>query len=151
MVPQEQFGFARREVISTAAVRPERSRGQWHQERKKERWFLWIFKNLFKKKEKEEVDTTEYTQPKASDDFDYVENDSIKQHQQDSIRAAQPAEKKGLFKKKKKDEAPLDEAVPAEKPKKKRREKAPDMDAVSEPEKDAVKEDAEEEEEVESF
>ena len=118
---------------------------------KKKGGFFGFFKNLFKKKEKEEVDTTEYTQPKASDDFDYVENDSIKQHQQDSIRAAQPAEKKGLFKKKKKDEAPLEEAVPAEKPKKKRREKAPDMDAVSEPEKDAVKEDAEEEEEVESF
>ena len=117
---------------------------------KKKAGFFAFFKNLFKKKEKEEIDTVEHTQPKASDDFDYVENDSIEQHQKDSIRAAQPAEKKGLFKKKKKDEAPLDEAVPAEKPKKKKREKKPDTDVTPEPEKDAVKEDAEEED-VESF
>ena len=117
---------------------------------KKKAGFFGFFKNLFKKKEKEEIDTTEHTQPKASDDFDYVENDSIEQHQKDSIKAAQPAEKKGLFKKKKKDEAPLDEPVPAEKPKKKKREKKPETDTTAEPEKDAVKEDAEEED-VESF
>jgi hypothetical protein len=116
---------------------------------KKKAGFFGFFKNLFKKKQKEEVDTTEHTQPKASADFDYVENDSIQQHQQDSIRAAQPVEKKGLFKKKKKDEAPLDDAVPAEKPKKKKREKKP-AEPTSEPEKDAVKEDAEEED-VDSF
>ena len=113
---------------------------------KKKAGFFAFFKNLFKKKEKEEIDTTEHTQPKASDDFDYIENDSIRQHQQDSIKAAQPAEKKGLFKKKKKkeDDATLDEAAPVEPPKKK--EKKPKVDPATEPE-----EDAEEEENVDSF
>ena len=113
---------------------------------KKKAGFFGFFKNLFKKKEKEETDTTEHTQPKASDDFDYIENDSIRQHQQDSIKAAQPVEKKGLFKKKKKkeDEATLDEAAPVETPKKK--EKKPKVDPTTEPE-----DDAEEEEDVDSF
>jgi len=113
---------------------------------KKKAGFFGFFKNLFKKKEKEEIDTTEHTQPKASDDFDYIENDSIRQHQQDSIKAAQPVEKKGLFKKKKKkeDEAALDEAAPVETPKKK--EKKPKVDPTTEPE-----DDAEEEEDVDSF
>ncbi len=114
---------------------------------KKKAGFFAFFKNLFKKKEKEEIDTTEHTQPKASDDFDYIENDSIRQHQQDSIKAAQPTEKKGFFKKKKKkeDDATLDEASPVETPKKK--EKKPKVDPATEPEDDAE----EEEENVESF
>ena len=113
---------------------------------KKKAGFFAFFKNLFKKKEKEEIDTTEHTQPKASDDFDYIENDSLRQHQQDSIKAAQPAEKKGFFKKKKKkeDDATLDEAAPVESPKKK--EKKPKVDPATEPE-----DDAEEEEDVDSF
>jgi len=115
---------------------------------KKKAGFFAFFKNLFKKKEKEEIDTTEHTQPKASDDFDYIENDSIRQHQQDSIKAAQPAEKKGFFKKKKKkeDDATLDEAAPVEPPKKK--EKKPKVDPATEPEDDAEEE---EEENVDSF
>ena len=114
---------------------------------KKKAGFFGFFKNLFKKKEKEQIDTTEHTQPKASDDFDYVENDSIRQHQQDSIKAAQPAEKKGFLKKKKKkeDDATLDEAPPLENPKKK--EKKPKVDPATEPEEDAE----EEEENVDSF
>src|SRR5688572_17868946 len=114
---------------------------------KKKAGFFGFFKNLFKKKEKEAIDTTEHTQPKASDDFDFVENDSIRQHQQDSIRAAQPAEKKGFLKKKKKkdDDATLDEAAPVENPKKK--EKKPKVDPATEPEEDTE----EEEEDVESF
>ena len=114
---------------------------------KKKAGFFAFFKNLFKKKEKEEIDTTEHTQPKASDDFDYIENDSIRQHQQDSIKAAQPTEKKGFFKKKKKkeDDATLDEAAPVETPKKK--EKKPKVDPATEPEDDAE----EEEENVDSF
>ncbi len=114
---------------------------------KKKAGFFGFFKNLFKKKEKEQIDTTEHTQPKASDDFDYVENDSIRQHQQDSIKAAQPAEKKGFLKKKKKkeDDAALDEAPPLENPKKK--EKKPKVDPAAEPEEDTE----EEEENVDSF
>src|SRR5688500_2352753 len=115
---------------------------------KKKAGFFAFFKNLFKKKEKEVADTTEHTQPKASDDFDFVENDSIRQHQQDSIRAAQHTEKKGLFKKKKKDDDLSEDVVPADKPKKKR-EKKPKVDASTEPEEDPLKEEAEEEEEEE--
>lgn len=118
---------------------------------KKKAGFFGFFKNLFKKKQKEEVDTVDHTQPKASDDFDYIENDSIRQHQQDSIKAAQPVEKKGFLKKKKKDEATLDEAAPIEPPKRKKKEKKPKVDPPTEPKQDDVTEDAEEEEEVESF
>ena len=118
---------------------------------KKKKGFLGFFKNLFKKKEPEVTDTTDvYIQPKASDDFDYVENDSIRQHQQDSIRAAQPPEKKGLFKKKKKEDPSSEDVVPAEKPKKKR-EKKSKVDAIEEPKDDPLEEEAEEEEDVESF
>ena len=64
----------------------------------KKKGFFGFFKNLFKKKEKEAVDSTDQqVQPTPVDDFDFVENDSIRQHQQDSIRAAQPAQKKGAF------------------------------------------------------
>jgi len=100
---------------------------------KKKKGFFGFFKGLFKKKEQEPIDSTEQMQPKSSDDFDFVENDSIRQHQQDSIRAAQPAEKKGFLKrKKKKEEAPAEEEItPVEEPKNKRREKKPkDEDAT---------------------
>ncbi len=64
----------------------------------KKKGFFGFFKNLFKKKEKEAADSTDQqVQPTPVDDFDFVENDSIRQHQQDSIRAAQPAQKKGAF------------------------------------------------------
>ena len=116
---------------------------------KKKAGFFGFFKNLFKKKEKEPVDTTEQMQPKPIDDFDFVENDSIRQHQQDSIRAAQPAEKKGLFKKKKKKEASSEDVVPADEPKKKR-EKKPKVDATAAPEEEDPLE-QEEEEDVDSF
>ena len=116
---------------------------------KKKAGFFGFFKNLFKKKEKEPVDTTEQIQPKPIDDFDFVENDSIRQHQQDSIRAAQPAEKKGLFKKKKKKEASSEDVVPADEPKKKR-EKKPKVDATAAPEEEDPLE-QEEEEDVDSF
>jgi hypothetical protein len=104
--------------------------------KKTKKGFFGFFKNLFKKKEKESVDSTELqTQPKPIDDFDYIENDSIRQYQQDSIRAAQPQEKKGtlsFLKKKKKADKPAKE--PAEKPKKDRREKRPKDDTEPEEE-----------------
>ena len=90
----------------------------------KKKGFFGFFKNLFKKKETESLDSTEQqTAPKPIDDFDYVENDSIRQHQQDSIKAAQPQEKKGisLFKKKGKKEDTKEE-----KPKRKRKEEPAD-------------------------
>lgn len=109
---------------------------------KKKKGFFGFFKNLFKKKEKEAIDSTELqTQPKPIDDFDYIENDSIRQHQQDSIRAAQPPEKKGTFSflKKKNNADTSDEVAPVEeKPKKKRREKKPKDDVVTEPEEEPI-------------
>jgi hypothetical protein len=119
----------------------------------KKKGFLGFFKNLFKKKEKVPTDTTEQQVPtKPADDFDYIENDSIRQHQQDSIRAAQPPEKKGAFsflKKKKKDDAANGEAEPDEqKPKKKRKEEEPKEDVVLPPKDEPIIED---EEETDSF
>jgi hypothetical protein len=107
----------------------------------KKKGFFGFFKNLFKKKEKEQVDTTEQeVQPKPIDDFDYVENDSIRQHQQDSIKAAQPSEKKGAFSfLKKKDKGKKQDASKEEedKPKKKRREKNVSDEAETKPEEEA--------------
>jgi hypothetical protein len=115
---------------------------------KKKKGFFGFFKGLFKKKEQAPVDSTEQMQPKTSDDFDYVENDSIRQRQQDSIRAAQPEEKKGFLKrKKKKEEAPTEEEITPvdEKPKNKRREKKPKEDDANKPEDDPIVDDEEDE------
>ncbi len=118
----------------------------------KKKGFAGFFKNLFKKKEKVPTDTTEQqTPPKPADDFDYIENDSIRQHQQDSIRAAQPPEKKGAFsflKKKKKADANKDAEPDEQKPEKKRKEEEPKDDVVLPPEDEPLIED---EEETDSF
>lgn len=119
----------------------------------KKKGFLGFFKNLFKKKEKEAVDSTDQqVQPAPIDDFDFVENDSIRQHQQDSIRAAQPAEKKGalsfLKKKDKKDDAKNND----QKPKRKRKEK-PAEDVILPPQEEPIEDDTiiEDDEETDSF
>ncbi len=114
----------------------------------KKKGFFGFFKNLFKKKEKEPADTTDQqTTPKPIDDFDYIENDSIRQHQQDSARAAQPPQKKGAFsflkKKDKKEETESEER----KPKRKRKEKPAD-DVILPPEDEPILDD---DEETESF
>ena len=117
--------------------------------KKTKKGFFGFFKNLFKKKEKEPVDSTELQiQPKPIDDFDYIENDSIRERQQDSIRAAQPPEKKGTFSfLKKKNKATN---APEEKPVKNRREKRPkEDDAPTEPEDEEPV--AEEEEEMDDI
>jgi hypothetical protein len=119
----------------------------------KKKGFLGFFKNLFKKKEKEPVDSTDQeVQPAPIDDFDYVENDSIRQRQQDSIRAAQPTQKKGAFsilkkKNKKSDSEPKDQ-----KPKRKRKEKPAD-EVVLPPKEEPIEDDLiiEDDEETDSF
>jgi hypothetical protein len=106
----------------------------------KKKGFFGFFKNLFKKKEKEAIDSTEQqVQPTPIDDFDFVENDSIRQHQQDSIRAAQPAQKKGAFSilKKKNKKKDGDE----NRPKRKRRDESPADDAVLPPEQEPIEDD----------
>lgn len=115
----------------------------------KKKGFVGFFKNLFKKKEKEPTDTTEQqTLPKPIDDFDYIENDSIRQHQQDSIRAAQPPQKKGALSfLKKKEESPNRNAEPEnQKPKKKK--KKPKDEVILPPEDKPIVDD---DEETESF
>ncbi len=121
---------------------------------KEKKGFFGFFKNLFKKKEKEPVDTTEQQiKPKPADDFDFVEDDSVRQAQQDSIKASQPAEKKGtlsFLKKKDKDDADESDeeiATPQEKPKRKRKEKKPKTEVADEPVDEAI---VEEEEDADS-
>lgn len=109
-----------------------------------------FFRNLFKKKQKEPVDSTDQQiQPPPVDDFDFIENDSIRQRQNDSIRAAQPSQKKGAFqflkkKNKAKNSAP---AKQEERPKRKRNDR--DEAPVLPPEDDPIIN--EDEEETESF
>ena len=120
----------------------------------KKKGFFGFFKNLFKKKEKEAADTTDQqVQPPPIDDFDFVENDSIRQAQQDSIRAAQPAQKKGalsIFKKKDKKKG-----EPEDPKQRRRKEDAPaaDDEVILPPRQEQKDDDLiiEDEDETESF
>lgn len=120
----------------------------------KKKGFFGFFKNLFKKKEKEAADTTDQqVQPPPIDDFDFVENDSIRQAQQDSIRAAQPAQKKGalsIFKKKDKKKG-----EPEDRKQRRRKEDAPaaDDEVILPPRQEQKDDDLiiEDEDETESF
>jgi hypothetical protein len=119
----------------------------------KKKGFLGFFKNLFKKKEKEAVDSTDQeVQPAPIDDFDYVENDSIRQRQQDSIRAAQPAQKKGAFSILKKKNKKRDSEANDQKPNRKRKEKPAD-DVILPPKEEPIEDDLiiEDDEETDSF
>jgi hypothetical protein len=90
--------------------------------KKKKQGFLGFFKNLFKKKNKEAVDSTELQPPpKAADDFDYIDEDTTRQ--QETVQPP-PPEKKGLFRKKNKTPSEEEQVTPPEeKPKRKKREK----------------------------
>ena len=119
----------------------------------KKKGFLGFFKNLFKKKEKEAVDSTDQeVQPAPIDDFDYVENDSIRQRQQDSIRAAQPAQKKGAFSILKKKNKKGDAKTKDQKPKRNRKEEPAD-EGILPPEEKPIEDDLiiEDDEETDSF
>jgi hypothetical protein len=110
----------------------------------KKKGFLGFFKNLFKKKEKEPVDTTQQqVQPAPVDDFDFIENDSIRRHQQDSIKAAQPAEKKGAFSFLKKKDKKADEK-PEKQNRKDKRKEQPAEEVILPPEDEPIVEDDEE-------
>ncbi len=85
-----------------------------------------FFKNLFKKKNKEEVDSTAIPVPPA-EEFDFVDENA--EAPAPAADQQEPQEKKGLFSKKKKQKAEQAEveAAPApeeKKPKKKQKEKA---------------------------
>lgn len=83
-----------------------------------------FFKNLFKRKKKDEADTTEFTPP-PRDEFDFVDEDSVRAASGPAAPA--PAKKKkGFFsflKKKDKSVDPATGEAPAEKPKKPKKEK----------------------------
>jgi hypothetical protein len=100
--------------------------GKKPKNQKKKKGFLGFFKNLFKKKNKEVIDSTEIQAPaKPVDDFDYIDEEDTPQ---DSVKAEPPKEKKAPFsflKKKKKTSPPTDEEPAEERPKKKKKEKQP--------------------------
>jgi hypothetical protein len=89
-----------------------------------------FFKNLFKRKKKDKIDSTEIViPPKPKDDFDYIdENDSTQTQEQTQ---PEPQKKKGMFsflkKKEKTAEVGPAEAEPV-KEKKKKKEKKPKVD-----------------------
>jgi len=97
--------------------------------KKEKKGFFGFFKNLFKRKNKEKIDSTTLQTPvKTEDDFDYV--DTV-QTEKPSVETAQP-KKKGFFsflKRKDKVDKPeeqvqeADDAVTVEKPAKKKKEK----------------------------
>ncbi len=105
---------------------------------KKKKGFFGFFKNLFKKKNKEAVDSTQTPAPvKPADDFDYIDEDE--ETKKDSVTTEAPKEKKGplSFLKKKKKTSP---AAEEEKPKKKKREKQPKREEPIEEEPAEVEE-----------
>jgi hypothetical protein len=103
-----------------------------------------FFKNLFKRKKKDEVDSTAITiPPKPEDDFDYI--DEEEQTQATEQIQEEPQKKKGLFKKKDKAQEPEAEVGPEEqkpaKEKKKKKEKKPKIDNGDTPKEQEEEED----------
>jgi hypothetical protein len=103
-----------------------------------------FFRNLFKRKKKEPVDSTAIEiPPKPADDFDYIDEDE--QAQPKEQVQEEPQKKKGMFsflKKKEKTEAEVgpDEEQPA-KEKKKKKEKKPKVDNGDAPKEQEEEED----------
>jgi len=110
---------------------------------KKEKKKGGFFKNLFRKKNKDAVDSTAINAPKVSDgdDFDYIDEDEQKAQaaQAQGQPAEAPKKKKGLFKKKDKTEVTGQPA--AEKPKKKKKEKKAKKQDEAKPEANKEEED----------
>jgi len=91
---------------------------------KKEKKKGGFFKNLFRKKHKDEVDSTTIApKPKAEDDFDYVDEDEQAQAAQQQAQPAEAPKKKGLGLFKKKPKTSTGDQPAEEKPKKKKKDK----------------------------
>jgi len=115
------------DVRLTQASQKEEKTAKKKKEKKEKKGF---FKNLFKRKKKDEADSTTIQAPaKAADDFDNVEEGEPTQEQEGV--ETQPEEKKGLFRKKKKT-AEVEAEPQPEKEKKKKRNKKPKVDATPE-------------------
>lgn len=102
-----------------------------------------FFKNLFKKKEKEQpADSVAAPEPR-DDDFDYVDEEEQQQQVQSQLAQPEP-EKKGLFGRKKKKEARPEADEPEKPAKKKKEKKAKKKKDEDQPEEEAPAEEKEE-------
>jgi hypothetical protein len=105
-----------------------------------------FFKNLFKRKKKEDADTTELAPP-PKDEFDFVDTTGVENTAGPQLQQEKKKEKKGFFsflkKKDKSDKAAAPDDQPADKPKKekKRKKKKKDEAPVEEEKKEEEKDD----------
>jgi hypothetical protein len=105
------------------------AKGEKEKSGKKKQGFFGFFKNLFKKKKKEEIDSASLNLP-PKEEFDYIDEADTVAQTETQIRGQQaqvekqPKEKKGLFGKKKSS---------AEKPPKKKKKEKPVKEAKEEP------------------
>ena len=124
-VEQDNYMWYLRKNLVLPDVRLAQS-DQKEQTKKKEK--KGFFKNLFKRKKKDKVDSTAIEiPPKPKDEFDFIDEDE--QQQAEEQVQEEPKKKKGLFKKKEKTEAEVgpEEEKPV-KEKKKKKEKKPKVD-----------------------
>ncbi len=111
-VEQDNYMWYLRKNLVLPDVRlSQAAQAEQKKEVKKKKGF---FKNLFKRKKKDEVDSTAITiPPKSEDEFDYI--DENEQVQADEQIQEEPQKKKGLFKKKQKtDEVGAEESATCE-------------------------------------
>ena len=108
---------------------------------KKEKKKGGFFKNLFKRKNKDAVDSTTIAAPpkESNGDFDYVDEDEQQAAQAQAQPSEAPKKKRGLFRKKDKTEATDQPAE--EKPKKKKKDKKAKKAEEAKPEADKEEED----------
>lgn len=92
-----------------------------------------FFKNLFKRKKKEDADTTELAPP-PKEEFDFVDTTGVENTAGPQMQQEKKKEKKGFFsflkKKDKSDKAAAGDDQPAEKPKKEKKRKKKKKDDV---------------------
>ena len=137
-VEQDNYMWYLRKNLVLPDVRlSQAAQAEQKKETKKKKGF---FKNLFKRKKKDEVDSAAIAiPPKSEDEFDYV--DENEQVQADEQIQEEPQKKKGLFKKKQKTaEVGAEEQQPA-KEKKKKKGKKPKIDYGDEPKKQEKEDD----------
>jgi hypothetical protein len=124
-VEQDNYMWYLRKNLVLPDVRLAQSEQKEQTKKKEKKGF---FKNLFKRKKKDKVDSTAIEiPPKPKDEFDFIDEDE--QQQAEEQVQEEPKKKKGLFKKKEKTEAEVgpEEEKPV-KEKKKKKEKKPKVD-----------------------